>query len=61
MKTAVMILGFVAVGIALADLATGNSNKPLLPAVIGDHLEQQDDLWIGGLGAGALYLAFTQL
>jgi hypothetical protein len=61
LKTAVIVLGFVALGVALADLATGNSNHPLLPAVVGDHLEQQDDLIIGAVGAGALWLAFTQL
>jgi hypothetical protein len=60
-KTAVMVLGFIAVGIALADMATGNTNHPLLPDVVGDHLEQQDDLIIGAVGAGALWLAFTQL
>lgn len=61
MKTAVLVFGFVALGIALADLATGNTAHSPLPAIIGDHLDQQSDLLLGAVGAGALWLGFTQL
>lgn len=60
-KTIVIVLGFIAAGVALADLATGNTNHAILPDAIGGHLEQQDDLVIGGIGAGLLWYGFTQL
>jgi len=31
-------------GVSVADLATGNTNKPLLPAVLGNYLTQQIDI-----------------
>ncbi len=61
MKTAVMVLGFAAIAVALADLATGNTSHNPLPAFISDHLDQQEDLALGAVGAAALWLAFTQL
>jgi hypothetical protein len=31
-------------GVSVADLATGNTDKPLLPAVLGNYLTQQIDI-----------------
>jgi hypothetical protein len=49
------------VGLAIADLATGNTNHSVLPETISDHLDQQTDLVLAGLGAGALWVAHSQL
>lgn len=61
MKIALIVAGILAVGISVADLAAGNSNHPILPGFVGDHLDQQADLVIAATGAGLLYLALTQL
>lgn len=61
MKTALLVIGFVAAGIAAADLLTGNNEHRLLPAMLGDHLDQQTDLILGGVGAAALWYAFAKL
>lgn len=61
MKTAVLVVGFVLSGIALADILTGNTEHHILPAAVGDHLDQQTDLVLGGAGALALWFAYTHL
>lgn len=61
MKIALLVLGFVAVGVAVADLATGNNEHQLLPEFIGGNLTQQTDLLLGAAGAGLLFFAYTQL
>jgi hypothetical protein len=61
LKIALTVLGILAIGVAVADLATGNSNHSILPDVIGDHLDQQSDLLVGATGAGLLWFAVTQL
>jgi hypothetical protein len=61
LKTALIVLGIIAVGIAVADLAAGNSNHPILPEFVGNHLDQQTDLLVGGAGAGLLFFATSQL
>lgn len=60
-KNIILILSGIAALIAIADLAAGNSNHPLLPEVVADRLDQQTDLVIlvAGLGLGAF--AYTQL
>lgn len=61
MKTALIVVGFVLAGVAAADLLTGNTEHSILPAVIGDKLDQQHDLVLGGAGALALWYGYTQL
>lgn len=61
MKTAVLVVGFVLAGVALADVLTGNTDHHILPAVIGDQLDQQTDLVLGGAGALALWFGYTHL
>lgn len=61
MKPALIVLGFVALGVALADMATGNTDHPILPSIVGNHLDQQSDLAVGAVGAGCLWFAFAKL
>jgi len=60
-KTALVIGGFLLIGIALADLAAGNSDHPILPAFVGNQLSQQGDLLALAVGGGALFYGYTQL
>lgn len=61
MKTAIFIIGGIMVGIAAADLALGNTTKNPLPDALSNHLDQQTDLVLAAVGAGALWLAHSQL
>jgi hypothetical protein len=60
LRTALLITGFVLVGIGAADMALGNTTKSILPAAIGNNLTQQDDIALTIVGAGILWWGFTQ-
>lgn len=61
MKIALLIGGFLLVGIGAADLLLGNTDHPVLPAPLANNLTQQTDIVALGIGGGALWLAYTQL
>lgn len=60
-KTIVLVVGLIATAIAIADVATGNTNHPILPDFIGGHLDQQEDLLLGAVGGATIWFALTQL
>jgi len=47
----VHIIAILFAGIAAADLATGNSNKPILPSFIANYLTQQVDIVLIAISA----------
>jgi len=47
-------IALILAGVSAADLTTGNSSKPLLPAVIGNYLTQQVDFVLLAI-AGVLF------
>lgn len=61
MKSALLIGGFLLVGIGLADLMLGNTDHPILPAALGNVMTQQTDVAALAVGGGALWFGFTQL
>jgi hypothetical protein len=53
----VHIAAIALIGVALADIATGNSDKPLLPSFLTNVLTQQADFIL--IAAGAFLLLFV--
>ena len=53
----VHLVAIALVGVALADIATGNSDKPLLPSFLTNVLTQQADFIL--IAAGAFLLLFV--
>jgi len=48
-QSPIHIIAILLIGVAGLDLATGNSNKPILPSFIGNYLTQQIDFVMIGI------------
>lgn len=57
LKTVLIVGGLIALAISLADLATGKSNTPILPATIGNQLTQEVDVALLVSGAIGIFWA----
>jgi hypothetical protein len=44
------IIAFLVIGVGALDLLAGNSDHPLLPDSIANHLDQQTDALLIGVG-----------
>lgn len=53
----VHIVAIILAAIGVVDLATGNTNKPILPSFIGNFLTQQIDIVL--IAAAAFLLLFV--
>jgi hypothetical protein len=52
-----IVAGLLAIGVAVADLATGESTHPLLPTSINNVLTQEWDAALLLAGAGSIFYA----
>jgi hypothetical protein len=59
LKTILIVAGLVGIAVALADLSTGKSSTPILPAVVGNELTQEIDVALLVSGAIGLFYAVS--
>lgn len=60
MKHIIFGVSVLMIGVALADLAYGQTSNPILPDFIGNELDQEKDLALVGLGGAGLWYSITQ-
>lgn len=54
--TVFLIAGYGLALLGAIDLLLGNTGHTILPAFIADHLDQQEDLALLGIGAGLVFV-----